>query len=112
MVVVRIATRIANGRSIHIGERHMPAISKADVGRFLEAKGATKPCEACGSVDAGNWDEVSQNSRVVLSAPKFPGVEIFGADAFGTIMIGCNNCGAVRLHNRGVIEAWLQANPA
>jgi hypothetical protein len=89
----------------------MTAISKADVGRFLESKGATKPCEACGGVNFGIWDEIGQNSRAVIAAPKFPGMDIGGADGFEALICGCENCGAVRLHNRTIIANWLQANP-
>lgn len=93
-------------------KRYMAAISKADVSRFLEAKGATKPCEACGGVNFGIWDEIGQNSRSVIAAPKFPGWEIIGADAFEAVICGCENCGATRIHNRTIIVGWLQDNPA
>lgn len=86
------------------------SLSIPEIARYLEAKKADKPCEACGTV---KW-EVQQPGGFLSAyiglisgdgSIKAPGPVI------PVYSIACTNCGAVRSFSAYYVLKWLKANP-
>lgn len=90
----------------------MPAspLKSADIMRFLAAKNANKGCASCGGMGVHIYSEEKEDSRMLLMATKFPGNEIDGARTIEIVMLCCDNCAAVRPHQRQPIIDWLAKN--
>jgi len=86
-------------------------IPEEEVQRYVSAKGALRPCEACGHTAFELLNESSQlaigptvvvvNEQGVSNRPIIP-----------LTMLGCVNCGYVRNFLTYIILSWLEANPA
>ena len=85
-------------------------LKSTDVMRFLAAKNANKGCASCGGMGVHIFNEEIEDARMLLVAPKFPGTEIDGAKTIEIVMLCCDNCAAVRPHQRQPIIDWMAKN--
>lgn len=83
----------------------MVEITQENLRDLLAARGALKPCPACG---ARNWMLVKEHGK----APSIPFVMDDGSTVIpqthipATAMI-CSNCGFIRLHAEKLLEKFL-----
>lgn len=86
------------------------AISIAELARYLEAKGADRPCEACGSE---KWEVqqppgfMSTSIGLILES----GAVRIPSPVLPTYAVACVNCGSVRSFLAYLVLKWLKANP-
>jgi hypothetical protein len=86
-------------------------LKASDVQRFLSAKGSVANCAICGSSNLNALDEELIGARAALPVLKREGDQVSSDGLFEVVLIACTNCGSVRVHERRLIEAWLDANP-
>jgi hypothetical protein len=86
-------------------------LKASDVRRFLSAKGAFANCAVCGSSNLNALDEELIGARAAFPVLKREGDQVSSDGLFEVVLVACSNCGGVRVHERRLIEAWLEANP-
>lgn len=89
----------------------MRPIKLPDAIRFLEAKGISRSCPACGHDNCDLIDEQQGDLHFALPGFRFGGYDITRADMLGLFALTCVDCGFVRLFHRSVIVDWIERNP-
>lgn len=90
----------------------MTPIKLSDAIRFLEAKGVSRKCPACGQDKSDLINEEGANLHFALPGFELDGYDFSRADMLGLFIVACDNCGFVRLFHRTAIASWIESNPA
>src|SRR5262245_2148563 len=88
-----------------------PLLRASDILRFLGAKGCIVNCSVCGSSNLNALDEGLVGARAAFPVLKREGDQVASDGLFEVVLIACADCGSVRVHERRLIEAWVNANP-
>ena len=89
----------------------MTPIKLPDAIRFLEAKGVSRNCPACGHDKSDLINEEGANLHFALPGFELGGYDFSRADMLGLFVITCADCGFVRLFHRAKIANWVERNP-
>lgn len=74
-------------------------LDASKVERIFEAKKATLPCHRCGTDQFSILGEYVNFQLMEEQA----GIKIVGKAVLPTVLVGCNNCGAVTFHATGIL---------
>lgn len=78
--------------------------------RYMEAKGVSFKCEACGHDQFDCFDEYEEGHRFGLSKFKSGSGLASELNVAEIVYIECKHCHAIRLHNRAPLIAWVADN--
>lgn len=81
---------------------------RADVIRFLGAKGASPSCPTCHENDWTVTDGSAELPHAFLMASPRGGGLVLPPPGFPIVALICNNCGFLRLHSERLIDEWVR----
>jgi hypothetical protein len=82
------------------------SISAAQVGLYLTAKTARRPCEACNGTDWRLHDELRDECATAIALFKLDNRSRVSVKP--TVTIICTGCGCIRQFVRSVVARWLE----
>ena len=90
----------------------MTPLKMSDAIRFLEAKGISRNCPACGHDKCNLINEEEADMHFALPGFRLGGdYDINRADMMGLFVVTCADCGFVRFFHRATIVNWAEQNP-